>query len=455
MARGSVLLGGLDGDDAVDAVVSDDALVAAMLRVESALASAGARAGVVPGDAAQAIAAACAGLRPDPGALGGAARASGNPVVPLVELLVDAVPEPARPWVHRGATSQDVVDTALVLVLRDGGRAVLGHLRTAVEEAVRLAATHRSTPMVGRTLGQHAQPTTFGLVAAGWAAGLAAARDRLDGVLATRCAVQLGGAVGTLAAYGPAGAQVTALLAEELGLVDPGTPWHTERSRVHDLAAAFGGAVVAAGAVATDVVLGSSSDVAELRTGTGGSSSAMPHKHNPTDPVLVRSAAIRAPGLVATVLAAGLHDGQRATGAWHAEWAPLLELAHLAGGVASRTATTLAGLRVDAARMRSALDAAGPSLLSEQLAWALSPGLGRAGAREVVAAALAAATRRGAGEDQRAAVRGALLADPAVTAAMTTEGATAADVLDAALDPTPALEAAAALTDRTLERLAR
>lgn len=434
------LLGALDGDPAVDRATSDAALVRAMLDVEAALVRAAAGAGLVTAAAAGAVGRGAASLQPDPTDLGRRGVAAGNPVVPLVRDLIAAVPEEARGAVHFGATSQDVLDTALQLVAKRATGPLLDHLAAAGDAAARLATVHRDTPAIARTLGQPALPTTFGLRAAGWLAGLDAAWSRLEQVR-SGLAVQLGGAAGTLAAYGAAGTDVVSLLAEDLGLADPGIPWHTERSRVHELGSALGSVAAACGKVATDVVLLAQPELAEVAEGSPGGSSAMPHKRNPAASVLVVAAARRAPGLVATLLAGGVHELERATGSWHAEWAPLRELLRLAGGAAARTETILDGLRVDGAAMRRNLDAAGPGVLSEALAGRLLPVLGRTAAHDAVRRALDAAPAGGA--ELAAALRDA---DPRVAAAMTE------DEIVGLLDPTGYTGAAGTLVDRALRR---
>lgn len=437
------LLGALDGDPAVDRAVADAALVRCILDVEAALARATAAAGLVPTAAADAVVDAAGRLHVDIDELGRRAAESASPVLPLVRDLVEAVPAAARGAVHFGATSQDVLDTALQLLSHRALALVLDQLATAAAGAALLADTHRETLMVARTLGQPALPTTFGLRAAGWLAGLDRAAAQLGAIRARDLAVQLGGAAGTMAAYGTAGPAVATRLAAELGLADPGVPWHTERSRVHVLGAALGAAVAACGKVATDVILLSQHEVGEVAEAGPGASSALPHKRNPARSVLVVAAARRAPGLVSTLLASGLHELDRATGSWQAEWPVLRELLRLAGGAAARTAAVLAGLQVDEPAMLRNLAAAGPGLLSEALAGRLLPTLGRTAAQEAVRRALDAAPS--GGRELVAALR----ADPDVAAAVSEEE------LVRALDPAGYTGAAAELVDRVLRTHAR
>lgn len=343
----SALFGPVFGTTAVDAVTDDRAWVRAMLSYESALAAAAAGVGLVDAAAAEVVRRACddAGWV-DVVAVGEQAASGGNPVIPLVHALRTRA-GPAAAAVHVGATSQDVLDSALMLLARDACVVVEARLAAAADRCARLAVEHRSTPMVARTLLQQAVPTTFGAVTAGWAQGLDRARYGLSTV---DFAVQYGGAGGTLAAVHPYGPQIRAELADALGLADAGV-WHAERSRVAELAAALGIASGAVGTVATDVVLLAQTEVGEVREGGGGESSAMPHKANPAASVTARAAAAQAPGLVATVLAAMSGEHQRAAGAWHAQWLPLVSLLRCTGGSATRLTGALDGLVVDTGAM--------------------------------------------------------------------------------------------------------
>ncbi len=438
----SGLLEALDGDPAVDIAVSDEALVRAMLDVEAALARALERAGRVPAGTGRVVTDALAGLRVDPGDLGRRGTA-GNPVVPLVADALAAVPEDASIAVHLGATSQDILDTALMLCARRTLEPLLRHLVRATDAAARLTDRHRRTLMLARTLGQPALPTTFGLKAAGWLAGLSVAHQELTALRDVGLVAQLGGAAGTLAGYGDDGLDVARLLAEELDLTDPGTPWHTQRSPVHRLAAALASVTTATGKVATDVLLMSQAEIGEVAEGSPGDSSAMPHKRNPVASVLLVSAARRAPGLVGTVLTAGLHEHERATGSWHAEWVPLRDLLRLAGGAAARVADLLEQLRVAEHAMRRNLDAATPGVLSEAVAGLLIPALGRTAAQQVARRATAEANRR------RCPLAEAVATDPDV-AALVSSGALDPASVQAIGDPAGYLGAADRIIDRAL-----
>jgi 3-carboxy-cis,cis-muconate cycloisomerase len=378
--------------------VDDRAWLQAMLDVEAALARAEARAGLLPAEQAEEIARACRAERFDPAALGEAAAASGNPVVPLVRALGAVLSGPAAAAVHHGATSQDVLDSAAMLVAHRALGPLLDDLDGAAAAAAALARAHRTTLMAGRTLLQQALPVTFGVKAAGWLVGLDEAAARLEVVRTTRLAAQLGGAAGTLAALGPAGVQVLGAFARELGLAEPVLPWHTVRTRVADLAGALGAAAGVAGKVARDVVLLAQTEVAEVREGGPpgrGGSSTLPHKRNPVAAVAALAAAEQAPGLVATLLAAMVQEHERAAGPWHAEWRPLTELLRTTGSAAAWLRDCLERLEVDPERMRHNLDRTGGVLLAERVAAALAPALGRQAARDLVERASAEALATG------------------------------------------------------------
>ncbi len=294
--------------DVMLATVSDRAWVQAMLDVEAALARAESRIGLIPSTAADGIAGHCRVDEFDVAQLGRAAVRSANPVIPLVNALRSAVPKDAAPYVHHGATSQDILDTAMMLIARRGLDLVLADLERAAAAAAALADRHRATVMAARTLLQQGLPTTFGLKAAGWLVAIVEARSELTRVAQTRLAVQLGGAAGTLAALKDRGLDVARELAAELTLSEPTVPWHTTRARVVEVATALGIAAGVAGKVALDVVLLAQTEVGEVSesTVTGrGSSSALPQKHNPVDAIEILAAVRGINAQVAVLLGAG------------------------------------------------------------------------------------------------------------------------------------------------------
>ncbi|CCQ15966.1 3-carboxy-cis,cis-muconate cycloisomerase PcaB [Rhodococcus sp. AW25M09] len=390
------------GSDVIAPIVGDRAWVTAMLDVEAALSRAAAAAGLVDLDHAAIVTAAAAelGSTLDIARLGLDAAAGGNPVIPLVQLLRQAVSPSAVPAsaVHPGATSQDIMDTALMLVSREALTAIESLLDDACRAARELAQTHRSTPMAARTLGQQALPTTFGLVAANWASGLYGARTRLTAVRRA-CLVQYGGAAGTLAAVHPHGPAIAATLAAELDLAPQVAPWHTDRAVVADLACALGTAAGSIGKIAGDIVSMAATELGEVSEDAPGGSSAMPHKRNPVAAITARAATRRVPGAVSTVLSNMDHEHQRAAGAWHTEWETITDLLRLTGGAAHRIAASLDGLHVHPENMARNLDATGGALLAERVTTALAPHTERA--REIVTA--------------RCALGAPLDSDPAIT----------------------------------------
>ena len=348
------LFSGIYARGGVAAEVSDEAWLRAMLDVEAALARACAAEGLIPAASADQIAAACGAAEFDSEQLARASADNATPVVGLVAALRAAVPEPVREHVHLGATSQDVMDTALMLIARRGLTPLLDDVVAAAAAAASLAAEHRSTPMIGRTLLQQALPVTFGLRAAGWLVGIDAARARLADVREHELAVQMGGPVG---ARGPA---VAAGVAAELELAEPVLPWQAIRIRPVNLAAALGALCGVLAKIARDVTLLAQQEVAECREGGGsdrGGSSAMAHKRNPVGAVSVLACAKRTPGLVASALAEMEQEHERAAGAWQSEWGTYTALLALTGSAAAWARELLEQLEVDPDRMRANLAA--------------------------------------------------------------------------------------------------
>ncbi|GAB2853323.1 3-carboxy-cis,cis-muconate cycloisomerase [Actinocorallia aurea] len=445
---------------AVEAATGDGAVLRALLDAEAALTRAQAALGLAPRSAAEALDA----LSPDSfdaRDLALRARSGGNPVIPFVKDLKRAVGPEASPYVHRGATSQDIMDTALMLVAQRALAPVLADL-TATAAALRaLAAAHRATPMPGRTLTQHAVPTTFGLKAAGWRHLVLDAHARL---LATARSLpaQLGGAAGTLAAFttfapaAPSGTRepgddaaeagaslggsedvvrLVAGYAAEAGLAVPLIPWHTLRTPVADLGSALAFAGGALGKVAADVLVLARTEVAEVAEGSGGGSSAMPHKSNPVRATLIAAAARQLPALAGVLLGALAAEDERPAGAWHAEWQPLREALRLAGGAAEAARGLVEGLVVHPDKMRADLGLTHGLIVSERAAAQLAASLGRDTARALLEEASA-----------RAATTGVPLAE--AVAALLPPGT------EAPFDPDPTtyLGAAPALVDAALTR---
>jgi 3-carboxy-cis,cis-muconate cycloisomerase len=352
--------------------VSDAAWIAAMVEVEAALARAESRAGVIPADAAELILAAYAGGVVDARRLIDEGRTSGTPVEPLVRALRARVDSGAARYVHFGATSQDIVDSAAMLVAQRALSLIDEELAAVESLCAGLAQRHRDTPMAARTLLQQAVPTTFGYKAAGWLVALHAARMRLSG-LAVALPAQLGGAAGTLAPLGADGLEVLHLFAEELGLVEPTLPWHTNRQVVTELGAALAAAASAAAKIGVDIALLAQTEVGEVAEAEPGGSTAMPQKRNPVGAVLAGACAQHARGYASILAESVVGEHERAIGAWHAEWGALSGALAFAGGAAAAIRRSLDGLEVDVGRMRANLDLTGGAIVSERLSY-LQPG---------------------------------------------------------------------------------
>jgi 3-carboxy-cis,cis-muconate cycloisomerase len=406
--------------------VSGRAWLQAMLDFEAALARA-----VAPPEAAEAIAAVCSADDFDIGEIGRSAADKGTPVPGLLSALRARLPDDAAAHVHRGATSQDVVDTAAMLVAKRALGPLLEDLGGAADACASLAERYRDSPMAGRTLLQQAAPITFGLKAAGWLGGLDEVRAELSDLRANGLAVQLGGAVGTLASLGDDGLSAVASVARTLELAEPALPWHTVRTRPARLACALGAAAGVMGKIARDVELLAQTEVGEVAEGGGhgrGGSSTLPHKRNPVGAVAVSACAARVPGLVATMLASMAQEHERAAGAWQAESETLSDLLRLTGSAAAALRELLEGVEVDTDRMRANLEITDGLLMTESMVTSLAPSLGRAKAQELVEDA----ARRVL--DEGVSLREAL-----------------PDLDHAALAPESYLGAASALIDRALE----
>jgi 3-carboxy-cis,cis-muconate cycloisomerase len=374
------------------ALLSDRAVLGRMLKVEAALARAEAAVGVIPRAAAGPIAAACDAKRYDAAAIAEAAADAGNLAIPLVKdltaLVRKRVPEAAR-WVHWGATSQDIIDTATVLSIVEAQKLLDRDLARAIRGLSALSRRHRNTPMVARTWLQHALPTTFGYKLAGYAAMLGRARQGLAEAADRAAIIQFGGAVGTLAALGNKGPAVARRLADGLRLGLPEAPWHSARDRIAGFAAALGIAIGSAGKIARDVTLLTQTEVQEVFEPAGadkGGSSTLPHKRNPVGAAQILTAATLAPGLVADLFAALPQEHERAAGGWQAEWLALPELMRLASGALARLAEIAEGLEVDKARMRKNLDLTDGLIMAEAVQMALAAKIGRSAAHDLIGA---------------------------------------------------------------------
>ena len=411
----SPLLAPMLSSAAMRAVCDDTAFLQHMLDFEAALARAEAATGVIPAGAAGPIAAACKAESFDLAALAEAATRSGNLAIPLVKALTAAVastdPDAAR-YVHWGATSQDVIDSAAMLTLRAAIDALLADLDRAIAGFARLAAGHRDTAMVARTWLQHALPMPFGLKLAEYAAALHRSRQRLKRSRAEALALQFGGAAGTLAALGAQGWRVAERLAEELELPLPDAPWHTHRDRLAETASVLAILAGSCGKIARDIQLMMQTDVAEAFEPQGegrGGSSTMPHKRNPVAAATALAAATMAPNLAATMFAAQVQDHERSAGPWHAEWPTLPMLQLVTSGALAAIVDIAEGLEVDVARMRVNLGATHGLIMAESVTMALAEKIGKSEAHHLVEAASKSAV---AGNKE---LREVLMRDPKVT----------------------------------------
>jgi 3-carboxy-cis,cis-muconate cycloisomerase len=376
--------------DAMRRVFADRTRLQAILDFEAALAKSLAMVGIAPARAAETIASQCRAELFDLSSLSKASRVTGNSAIPVIhelESLVAQQSEEAARYVHFGATSQDAMDTGLVLQIRDALDVMtwdLEYLSIALEG---LANKHKHTPMVGRTWLQQAVPMTFGLKVVGWLSAVARHQERIGQIRAENLVLQLGGAAGTLAAFGEQHETVVALVGQELHLGSPRLPWHTHRDRLAEVATTLGLLTGTLGKIARDVSLLSQAEIAEVAEpnvpGRGGSSS-MPQKQNPVGCAVALAAATRVPPLVSTMLAAMPQEHERGLGGWQAEWETLPEIFELSAGALAQVRQIIAGLTVNVDQMRKNIDAGDGLLYAEAVAAALALKVGRTAAHSLV-----------------------------------------------------------------------
>jgi 3-carboxy-cis,cis-muconate cycloisomerase len=375
------------------ALFSDESLLQAMLDFEAALARAEAREKIIPATAAKAIEKAANARLYDIGELAQKTQRGGTAGIPVSKALTEKVRKidaAAAGFVHWGATSQDVADTGLILLLK-GARRILGDDLSRLEKALqRLSNEHKDSVMLGRTLLQPAPPVTFGLKAAGWLGAVWRSHARLEAAFDEALMLQFGGASGTLAALSDKGIRVGRLMAEDLGLGFPDAPWHTQRDRLAALIAACGVLTGALGKMARDVSLlmqGEVNEAAEPGGDGRGGSSTMPQKRNPIGSALTLAAANRVPGLVAAFLAGMVQEHERGVGGWQAEWATVSDVVQATGLAASSMAEVAEGLSVNEADMRANIEATHGSVLAERAMMLLGAKLGRDAAHKLLQAA--------------------------------------------------------------------
>jgi 3-carboxy-cis,cis-muconate cycloisomerase len=393
------LLDALFRGEAVAKFFRDEACLQAMLDFEAALARAEAAAGAIPSSAAPAITAKCRAELFDQKALAETAALAGNLAIPLVAQLRERVAEndkQAATFVHWGATSQDVIDTGMILQLREAFSLMAGDLDQLCAALAHLAEEHRATPIVGRTWMQHAVPTSLGAKFAGWLDALARHRERLRETQRRCLVLQFGGAVGTLATLGPHREAVSQKLSGELKLPLPEISWHSHRDRTAEVASTMGLLTGTLGKIARDISLHAQTEIAELHepaeAGRGGSS-AMPHKRNPVASAAILSAATRVPALVSTMLSAMIQEDERGLGGWQAEWETLPEIVTLTAGALHHLTAVAPKLEIDAARMRENLDLTRGLVFAEAATAALGEKIGRSQARALLDALTAQAAK--------------------------------------------------------------
>lgn len=379
--------------ESVAKIFRDDTYLQRMLDFEAALARAEASSGVIPSSAADTIAEKCRVELFDKQKLGEAAGLAGNVAIPLIKqlkALVAAENKDAAGFVHWGATSQDAIDTTLVLQLREALALISGDTEKLCVRLAKMADQHRLTPIVARTWMQHAVPTTLGMKFAGWLDAMSRHRERFREMQNRRLVLQFGGAVGTLAALGSQGGLVARHLSEQLKLPLPQMPWHSHRDRLSEIAATLGLLTGTLGKIARDISLHMQTEIDELREPAEegrGASSTMPHKRNPVACAVILAAAIRVPGLVATMLSAMLQEDERGLGGWHAEWETLPEIVCLTAGAMHHLADVVPRLEIDVKRMRENLELTKGLIFAEAITMALGEKINRSQARELIDAA--------------------------------------------------------------------
>ncbi len=423
----------------LEKAVSTDAWFQAMLDAESALAQAEAQSGVIPDAAAEEIAASCLIERFDPQAIVVEARGAGNPVEPLARALRRLVSAEASPYVHYGATSQDILDTASMLITKRALVLIEGDLARLARSLASLTQQHRASLMVGRTLLQHALPITFGFKTAGWLSGVLRAEAALHHLNQGCLSVELGGAAGTLAALGESGPATISRFATILNLAEPDLPWHTERGRLVEIASALALAAGISDKVALDIVLLAQTEVGEVAEGNeGGGSSTMPQKRNPIGSVLTRACVREAHGNIEILMRTMAQEHERAAGAWHAEWQALSGALAFTGGAVAALREVAANLEVYPERMRENLDATNGLVLAERVSLLLAERIGRDRAHALVRS-LGRQT-----QERDGTLRDTLLADEEVRRHLSE------DEIERAMDPATYLGSANAFIDRVL-----
>lgn len=441
------LLDPLFTTDAMRQVFSDRHRLQRMLDFEAALARALVEVGIAPRGTSTTIESKCRAELFDMDSLARATALSGNVAIPMVKALTDFVAKSgaqAAAFVHWGATSQDAIDTGLVLQLREALDLINADLVNLSASLARLAAAHKSTLVAGRTWLQQGPPVTFGLKAAGWLAAIERHRERLSHARKQVLVLQFGGAVGTLAALEDRGLQIAAALSGDLKLDLPDLPWHAHRDRLAEMAAALGLLVGSLGKIARDISLMSQTEVGEVAEPSGpgrGGSSTMPHKRNPVSSAVILAVALRVPALVSIILTSMVQEHERGLGGWHAEWETLPEIFRLTAGALAHTNEIAAGLEVHPQKMLENVNLTHGLVLAEAVAFALREHIGKEKSHKIVEEAARRAAQDG-GDFAKV-----LLSYPEVRSHLS------AAELSRLLDPANYLGSAVEMTDRVLSAL--
>lgn len=385
----SALLGDLFSDPEIAALFDDRAQIASMLLFESALAAAEARAGLIPQQSAVRIADVCRDFEPDPATLAGPTARAGVPVPALIKALKAEIGGEDARYVHFGATSQDVVDTALVLQLRDAIAIIRRRIRKLAKALSVHADTHRKTVMIGRTRSQQAVPTTFGLKAAGWLAPLVRIDHRIESLSSDLLRISFGGAAGTLASIGGKAADVESNLSEELDLPLADMPWHAQRDVLVDFASQLTALTGALGKMGQDLVLLAQSEIAEVQPGKGGGSSTMPHKSNPVQAEMLVTFARFNAGQLGTFAQSQIHEHERSGASWLLEWLTLPQIITATGAALAQAVDMVPDLKINTDRMAQNLELSRGAMLAEAATFALADHLGRDAADKLVKDAIA------------------------------------------------------------------
>jgi 3-carboxy-cis,cis-muconate cycloisomerase len=440
----SSLLGNFFSSEAMRAALSDESRVGKYLEIEAALSTVQGRLGVIPADAAAEIAANCALDKIDMAKLRLQTERAGSPIIGLVQQISALCKDGLGEYVHWGATTQDLMDTATILQVRDALGLIEADLEAISSSLAQLARRHRDTPMVGRSYLQHAVPITFGLKMAEVLAAVERHRQRLTELRPRVLVGQFAGAAGTLASVAERGLDVQAALMQALGLGQPDIAWHTQRDRIAEVGCFLGLVTGTLAKLATDVKLMMQTEIGEVSEPAApgrGSSSTMPQKKNPVASVYILACASVVRQHVAALLEAMTSDHERAAGAWQIEWISLPDALLLASGALAHARSLTAGLDVDAQRMRANLDVTHGLIVSEAVMMGLAPHLGRAHAHHVVQALCGQAI------EQRRPLFDVLVEAPEIS------GCVGHDELRQWCDPTRYLGLSGAMVDRVLSRL--